>query len=172
MSRPTNQIEKIYEEYFQEITKYLYRRTGNVETAKDLAQDVFIKALHGLSSFKGHSSIKTWLYTIAYHTFVNDYRRKVKRTFTDVEKADFLEQQIFMTPEAHLETQAEIQRLWSHINQLKDSYREVLILRDIQELSYEEVAEILNWTLSKVKTTLHRARLELKRKLHCEEFNK
>ncbi len=58
MSRPTNQIEKIYEEYFQEITKYLYRRTGNVETAKDLAQDVFIKALHGLSSFKGHSSIK------------------------------------------------------------------------------------------------------------------
>ncbi len=51
MSRPTNQIEKIYEEYFQEITKYLYRRTGNVETAKDLAQDVFIKALHGLSSF-------------------------------------------------------------------------------------------------------------------------
>ncbi|WP_285891437.1 sigma factor-like helix-turn-helix DNA-binding protein [Bacillus altitudinis] len=58
------------------------------------------------------------------------------------------------------------------IFQLKDSYREVLILRDIQELSYEEVAEILNWTLSKVKTTLHRARLELKRKLHCEEFNK
>ncbi|WP_240692313.1 sigma-70 family RNA polymerase sigma factor [Bacillus sp. EKM104P] len=102
----------------------------------------------------------------------NDYRRKVKRTFTDVEKADFLEQQIFLTPEEHLETQADIQRLWSHINQLKDSYREVLILRDIQELSYEEVAEILNWTLSKVKTTLHRARLELKRKLHCEEFNK
>ncbi|MFI8723474.1 hypothetical protein [Bacillus altitudinis] len=41
-----------------------------------------------------------------------------------------------MTPEEHLETQADIQRLWSHINQLKDSYREVLILRDIQELSY------------------------------------
>ncbi len=46
MSRPTNQIEKIYEEYFQEITKYLYRRTGNMETVKDLAQDVFMKALH------------------------------------------------------------------------------------------------------------------------------
>ena len=151
MSRPADQIEKIYEEYFQEITKYLYRRTGNMETAKDLAQDVFMKALHGLSSFKGHSSIKTWLYTIAYHTFVNDYRRKVKQSFTDVEDVDYLEQQTFITPEDHIETQADIQRLWHHINQLKDSYREVLILRDIQELSYEEVAEILNWTLSKVK---------------------
>ena len=58
MSRPTNQIEKIYEEYFQEITKYLYRRTGNVETAKDLAQDVFIKALHGLSSLKDIQALK------------------------------------------------------------------------------------------------------------------
>lgn len=94
MSRPAEQIEKIYEEYFQEITKYLYRRTGNMETAKDLAQDVFMKALHGLSSFKGHSSIKTWLYTIAYHTFVNDYRRKVKWTFTNVEEMDFLEQTV------------------------------------------------------------------------------
>lgn len=97
---------------------------------------------------------------------------KSKTNFYGCRKSRFLEQQIFMTPEDHLETQADIQRLWSQINQLKDSYREVLILRDIQELSYEEVAEILNWTLSKVKTTLHRARLELKRKLHCEEFNK
>lgn len=172
MSRPADQIEKIYEEYFQEITKYLYRRTGNMETAKDLAQDVFMKALHGLSSFKGHSSMKTWLYTIAYHTFVNDYRRKIKWTFTNVEEMDFLEQQSFTTPEDYIETQADIERLWHHIHQLKNSYRDVLILRDIQELSYEEVAEILNWTLSKVKTTLHRARLELKRMLHCEEFNK
>ncbi|MFS0654256.1 RNA polymerase sigma factor [Bacillus sp. 179-C3.3 HS] len=172
MSRPNDQIEKIYEEHYQEITKFLYRRTGNLETAKDLSQDVFMKALHGLSSFKGHSSIKTWLYTIAYHTFVNDYRRKVKRSFTEIEDFDLMEQQVFITPEDHIEKQADIQRLWNNINQLKESYRDVLILRDIQELSYEEVAEILNWTLSKVKTTLHRARLELKRKLHCEEFNK
>ncbi|MFJ5963546.1 RNA polymerase sigma factor [Bacillus sp. NPDC093026] len=172
MAKSTHQIEKIYEEHYQEITKYLYRRTGNIETAKDLSQDVFIKALHGLSSFKGHSSVKTWLYTIAYHTFVNDYRRKVKRSFTDVEDFDQIEQQSFTTPEDHIEKQADIQRLWTNINQLKDTYRDVLILREIQELSYEEVAEILNWKLSKVKTTLHRARLELKRMLHCEEFNK
>ncbi|MDM5297776.1 sigma-70 family RNA polymerase sigma factor [Bacillus pumilus] len=171
MSRPADQIEKIYVEHYQEITKYLYRRTGNMETAKDLSQDVFIKALHGLSSFKGHSSVKTWLYTIAYHTFVNDYRRKVKRPVADVEDFDQLEQQAFLTPEHYMEKQAELQRLWDNINRLKDSYRDVLILRDIQELSYEEVAEVLNWTLSKVKTTLHRSRLELKRMLHCEEFN-
>ncbi|BBP89020.1 hypothetical protein BsIDN1_26380 [Bacillus safensis] len=73
--------------------------------------------------------------------------------FTNVEEMDFLEQQSFTTPEDYIETQADIERLWHHIHQLKDSYRDVLILRDIQELSYEEVAEILNWTLSKVKTT-------------------
>lgn len=83
-----------------------------------------------------------------------------------------IKQQTFITPEDHIQKQADTQTLWNHINQLKDSYRDVLILRDIQELSYEEIAEILNWTLSKVKTTLHRARLELKRMLHCEEFNK
>ena len=54
---------------------YLYRRTHQLETAKDLAQDTFLKAFAGLESFRGHSSIKTWLYTIAHHTFINWYRK-------------------------------------------------------------------------------------------------
>lgn len=125
-------IEELYREYYHDIMYYLYRRTHQLETAKDLAQDTFLKAFAGLESFRGHSSIKTWLYTIAHHTFINWYRKH-------------------------------------HIDRLKEDYQTVLILREFQELSYEEIAEVLNWKLSKVKTNLHRARLELKKSLEGRE---
>lgn len=57
-------IEQLYREHYQDIMYYLYRRTQHAETAKDLAQDTFMKAFNGLDSFKGHSSIRTWLYAV------------------------------------------------------------------------------------------------------------
>ncbi|QIW79687.1 sigma-70 family RNA polymerase sigma factor [Bacillus tequilensis] len=156
-------IEDLYRQYYQEILNYLYRRTRHLETAKDLAQDTFVKALNGLASFRGHSSIRTWLYTIAHHTFVNWYRRNAKYKFSDISKSDGLTQTTYEQPEEYLSRTVKSETIRHEILQLKDQYQSVLILREFQELSYEEIAEILGWSLSKVKTTLHRARLELKK---------
>ncbi|WP_249713020.1 sigma-70 family RNA polymerase sigma factor, partial [Bacillus cereus] len=68
-------IEQLYRELYQDIMYYLYRRTHHAETAKDLAQDTFMKVFNGLESFKGHSSIRTRLYSIAHREFINWYRR-------------------------------------------------------------------------------------------------
>ncbi|MCY8453607.1 sigma-70 family RNA polymerase sigma factor [Bacillus spizizenii] len=158
-------IEDLYRQYYQEILNYLYRRTHHLETAKDLAQDTFLKALNGLASFRGHSSIRTWLYTIAHHTFVNWYRRDVKYQFTDISKSEGLTQTTYEQPEQYLSRTVKSETLRQELLQLKDQHQSVLILREFQELSYEEIAEILGWSLSKVKTTLHRARLELKKSM-------
>ncbi|MGK9429338.1 sigma-70 family RNA polymerase sigma factor [Bacillus atrophaeus] len=158
-------IEHLYHEHYKEITFYLFRRTRHLETAKDLAQDTFIKAFNGLDSFKGHSSIKTWLYTIAHHTFINWYRRDVKYQFSDISTNENLMQSTYELPEQHLFRTIKNETLKQHISQLTDKHQSVLILREFQELSYEDIAEILGWSLSKVKTTLHRARLELKKRM-------
>ncbi|MCJ2145469.1 sigma-70 family RNA polymerase sigma factor [Bacillus paralicheniformis] len=162
-------IEELYREYYHDIMYYLYRRTHQLETAKDLAQDTFLKAFAGLESFRGHSSIKTWLYTIAHHTFINWYRKDKKIQFSDVTACGDMEQHTFEMPERHLANAIRQEELRHHINRLKEHYQTVLILREFQELSYEEIAEVLNWKLSKVKTNLHRARLELRKSLEGRE---
>ncbi|MEC1494103.1 sigma-70 family RNA polymerase sigma factor [Bacillus licheniformis] len=162
-------IEELYREYYHDIMYYLYRRTHQLETAKDLAQDTFLKAFACLESFRGHSSIKTWLYTIAHHTFINWYRKDKKIQFSDVAACGDMEQHTFEMPERHLANAIMQEELKHHIDRLKEDYQTVLILREFQELSYEEIAEVLNWKLSKVKTNLHRARLELKKSLEGRE---
>ncbi|MGX4765752.1 sigma-70 family RNA polymerase sigma factor [Bacillus mojavensis] len=158
-------IENLYRQYYPEILNYLFRRTHQLETAKDLAQDTFVKAFNGLASFKGHSSVRTWLYTIAHHTFINWYRREVKYQFTDISFSEGLKQTTYEQPEQYLSRTVKSETLRQELLQLKDQHQSVLILREFQELSYEEISEILGWSLSKVKTTLHRARLELKKNM-------
>ncbi|ASF28680.1 MULTISPECIES: sigma-70 family RNA polymerase sigma factor [Bacillus amyloliquefaciens group] len=158
-------IEQLYREHYQDIMHYLYRRTHHAETAKDLAQDTFIKAFNGLGSFKGHSSIRTWLYAIAHHTFINWYRRDIKYQFSDITLNEGLQQTTYELPEHYVARTDTQDALAGQIQRLKSDQQTVLILREFQELSYEEIADILDWTLSKVKSTLYRARMQLKQHL-------
>ncbi|KXZ14811.1 RNA polymerase subunit sigma-70 [Bacillus nakamurai] len=158
-------IEQLYREHYQDIMYYLYRRTHDAETAKDLAQDTFMKAFNGLESFKGHSSIRTWLYAIAHHTFINWYRRDRKYQFSDISQSEGLQQTTYELPEQYISRTDAHEALTRQILRLKSDQQTVLILREFQELSYEEIADILGWSLSKVKSTLYRARLQLKQHL-------
>ncbi|MFC0470696.1 sigma-70 family RNA polymerase sigma factor [Halalkalibacter kiskunsagensis] len=158
-------LEDLYSLYYEEIFRYLLQRTRQKELAQDLTQDTFLKAFNGLSSFKGKSSIKTWLYTIAHHTFINWYRRETKISKHPIEKTIFLEQKTYKNPEEVVAQKAEQAQMLSAIDSLKEDYQTVIILREYQELSYDEIAEVVGWKLSKVKTNLHRAKLELRKHL-------
>ncbi|OIJ20776.1 RNA polymerase subunit sigma-70 [Anaerobacillus alkalidiazotrophicus] len=155
-------LEDLYSLYYEEIFRYLLQRTRQKELAQDLAQDTFLKAFNGLASFKGNSSVRTWLYTIAHHTFINWYRRESKYHNHPIEKIFSLEQKTYKNPEEVVDQKAEQALLLAAIDSLKEDYQTVLILREYQQLSYDEIAEILGWKLSKVKTNLHRAKLELR----------
>lgn len=158
-------LEDLYKLYHSEIYYYLLKMCKRKEVAQDLAQDTFIKAFNGLSSFKGSSSVKTWLYTIAYNTFVNWYRREAKIVHESFESHEMFKS-FEKTPEEAVTQKSSQQELLNMIMTLKEEYQHVIILREYQELTYEEIAEILDWKLSKVKTNLHRAKLALKQSLN------
>jgi RNA polymerase sigma-70 factor (ECF subfamily) len=160
-----NSLEDLYELYYKEIFHYLLQRVRQKELAQDLTQDTFIKAFNGLSSFQGSSSVKTWLYTIAHHTFINWYRKESKYRYEYLPDSVELEQSLYVNPESYLHMKEKQRMLLKAILELKEDFQHVIILREFQELTYDEIAEILDWKLSKVKTNLHRAKLELKKRL-------
>ncbi|WP_246946092.1 sigma-70 family RNA polymerase sigma factor [Bacillus pinisoli] len=160
-----SRLEELYELYYQEIFFYLLQRVQQKELAQDLAQDTFLKAFNGLSTFQGRSSIKTWLYRIAHHTFINWYRKESKVSFQPIDLHEFeLEQSLYINPESRLYGKEKQLYILQLLSELKEDYQHVLILREFQELSYDEIGDILDWKISKVKTNLHRAKLELKRR--------
>ncbi|CDQ20333.1 RNA polymerase sigma factor [Halobacillus karajensis] len=149
-------LESWYEEYSQDIFNFLvyYNQTDDVD---DLLQEVFFKAWKKSCTFKGNSSPKTWLYSIARRVSIDNFRKqKLKNLFRLQENLEHVD-----TPEKRLMDKEEIIELHNAIKSLKRSYREVVICRGILELSINETAEILQWSNEKVNTTYHRAKLKL-----------
>lgn len=158
-------LEDLYKLHYTEIFRYLLRRVRHKEIAQDLTQDTFLKAFNGLSTFKGNSSVKTWLYTIAHNTFINWYRKETKYKQDLFEHIDLIDENFYKNPAVFLEKKITQQNILRAIHALKVDYQHVIILREFQQLSYGEIAEVLDWKLSKVKTNLHRAKLELRKSL-------
>lgn len=140
---------------------------GDVEQAEDLTQETFIRAFTALDSFKGNSSKKTWLYTIARNmTFDHLRRKRVLTWIPGLVHTNIPDQQPL--PEEIIVLGEDKERLYKSLNNLKSSYREILILRKIKGFSIQESMAILNWSEGKVKSTLFRAVQALKNELRKE----
>lgn len=138
----------------------LLRLAADATVADDLAQEVFLRAYRGLVGFRGHSSFGTWLYRIAYNVFLN-HRSRTKRFAALPEDYDVRA----AAPEDALSApRADLRRdLQAAIAELPDRYRAVVVLYYLQEVTYPEIAEILDLPLGTVKTHLHRAKRILRR---------
>ena len=151
--------------YQARIRGYCLWALRNATEADDAAQEVFIKAYRGLGSFRGAAGFSTWLYRIAVN-HCRDLLRKAARNRT--ESWDALREEQGEAAEALVsqpEPPHERRRLLQEIlAQLPEDYRTILILREAQGLSYEELAEFLNCSLDAVKARLKRARLQLEEK--------
>ncbi|MFC0273512.1 RNA polymerase sigma factor [Metabacillus herbersteinensis] len=162
-------LEDLYQQYHSEIFRYLFKRVRHKETAQDLAQETFLKAFNGLASFKGQSSVKTWLYTIAHNSFINWYRKEMNYTYNSIDNFSFINENADQNPEEYLAKKVRQEQVMDTIYQLKEDFQHVIILREFQELSYQEISEVLGWKISKVKTSLHRAKLEFRKTLSKAE---
>jgi RNA polymerase sigma-70 factor (ECF subfamily) len=151
-----------FDAYADDIYRFLvyYMSTSDVE---DLVQDVFIKAIDRYDSFNGESSPKTWLISIARNLAIDEARRKKRQDWRRLIKTYEYKTQI--SPEERHITNESRQQLYQSIAKLKQNYRDVIILRGIEELSVAETAAILNWTDKKVSLTFHRALKSLKKKV-------
>lgn len=161
-------IEQLFNQYNSMIYRIILLMTNSREEAEDLTQEVFIKAFRGLAGYKGESSYKTWLYSIARNITYDHYRKK--RTIQFLKDLIHLERKE-PVPEEIMEMKEQTQALYQAIMGLKLSYREIIILRKIKGYQISETAAILGWIEGKVKTTLHRALHALKNKLSQEEWN-
>jgi RNA polymerase sigma-70 factor (ECF subfamily) len=165
-------------EFQRPIFGLVYRMVSDPADAADVTQDVFLKVFRGMKSFHGESSLKTWIYRIALHEAANRkrwwFRHKAQETSIEPESDGFAggdeAMQSALTDRAdspfdnvaHREVQ---QRVDAELRQLPEPYRTTLILRDLEDMSYEEIAEVLQISLGTVKSRLTRGRHALKQRL-------
>jgi RNA polymerase sigma-70 factor, ECF subfamily len=149
-------ISEWFYQYSNDIYQFLIYYLGSSDV-EDLVQEVFIRAIKNMDSFEGKSSPKTWLISIARHVGIDEIRRKHRvklKNFLFMQSEQLREP---YTPEQFLDSNETNKDLYTAIQQLKKSYRDVIILRGIKEFSIEETAEIINWKEEKVRLTFHRA---------------
>ena len=144
-----------------------YGLLGHREDAQDTTQDVFLSVWQNIHKFQFRSRFSTWLYKIVKNKCLNVIDQK-KRRKTDPMEIDDTQPWVPLdttTPEQEVLRNEQTEILHAALGKLKESYRTILVLRELRELSYEEIAEILNCTLGRVKSRLHEARKALRQEL-------
>jgi RNA polymerase sigma-70 factor (ECF subfamily) len=134
------------------------------EDARDAAQDVFLKAYRGLKDFRPESSLYTWLYRIAVNTCL-DYRRKSRREAFGNEPLTENLVSDERSPHQLYESGEIPESIQLTLQKLPEKLRAAIVLREIEELSYEEIAEVLHTSVGTVKSRISRAREQLRRLL-------
>ena len=167
------EFEETYQEFQPKIRRYLSRMLGD-HAAEDIAQEVFTKISRNLDSFKGKSSLSTWIYRIATNAALDKLRSpSFKRSFEHTALEDYAETQDrnAWTGQAEPTVDQEIIRkemgdcVKEFVDRLPPDHRTVLILSELEEFKNREIADILNISLDNVKIRLHRARARLKKEL-------
>jgi len=169
-------FETLVDRYSGDLYALLYRLTSDPEEARDLTQDTFLRALRSVSGFRGDASLKTWLFRIAINESRNRFRwwKRRRRDVTvsldvslggtDMTLHDTLADRS-ESPEDSASRREREARLTEALAELKDVYREAVVLCDIEGLSYEETAAALGTNIGTVKSRISRGRDELRRRL-------
>lgn len=155
--------------YETKVYNLALRMVRNPEDAEDVLQDTFLRAYRGIKSFQGASTFSTWIYRITANSALMRLRKKQLPTVS-IEDQDERETPVSIAdwtpgPVERLLTQELQHEMDEAIEALPPEFRQVFILRDVEELSNAEVAEILDLSVAAVKSRLHRARLKVRNRL-------
>jgi RNA polymerase sigma-70 factor, ECF subfamily len=158
-------FEILVAEFERPIVRFLYRYLGNMEEAKEICQDVFIKIFRGLPHFQNQCSLKTWIYRITLNTVLNEKRRwyqRLKDRFIGLEGISQTKLDSLPDPELSLTMGERCRRVNLALRKLRADHRAILVLRDLEGLSYQEISASLDLNIGTVKSRLARARQEMK----------
>jgi RNA polymerase sigma-70 factor, ECF subfamily len=156
-------FEELVRRYQRPISAYVYRMVGNYESALDLTQEIFIKVYSSLRRYRDEFKFSTWIYKIAHNSAVDHLRRNATREQSLVvghegDQFDLPVESGRLTPEQESERKERRGEIESVIRALPSNYRELIILRHSQDLSYEEIVDVTGLPLGTVKNRLFRAR--------------
>jgi RNA polymerase sigma-70 factor (ECF subfamily) len=169
-------FEELVNHFERPVYSLCYRLLGDAEDARDAAQETFLKVYRGVSSFRGDSGLKTWIYRIAINQAMNQrrwWRRRhrdetvsldLSRNDSDTTLGNSLPAPLASPEQMAIAGERE-RRIMSALAEIKQEYRVALILREIEELSYEEIAETLGISIGTVKSRIARGREELRRRV-------
>ena len=161
----------LLETHTRKIYNLCYRFTGRPSESEDLTQEVFIKIFQTLRTYDpSQGSFSTWLYRVARNHLVDHYRRTKKDRLTaslDDEATGFREEtpSTEAGPSSHVEARERKELLQRALERLSPDLREAVVLRDLQDLDYAEIAQVLGVPEGTVKSRINRGRLELARVL-------
>jgi RNA polymerase sigma-70 factor (ECF subfamily) len=156
-------FEELVRRYQRPISGYVYRMVGNYESALDLTQEIFIKVYSSLRRYREEFKFSTWIYKIAHNSAVDHLRRNATREQSLVmghegDQFDLPVESTRLSPEQESERKERRGEIESVVRALPANYRELIILRHSQDLSYEEIVEVTGLPLGTVKNRLFRAR--------------
>ena len=159
----------IVERYKDKLTNFLYRFTYDIDSAQDLAQDTLLKVYINKDSYKEIAKFSTWVYTIASNLAKTELRKiKRRKTYTISALSTDDREFVIRQPDSQSSFEDEEDSIVSGkilqkcLNELDNEFKNIIILRDIQELSYDEISKILRIPLGTVKSRINRGRFKLK----------
>lgn len=152
------------------LINYVYRFIGDYETSSDIVQETMIKVYKNKNSYKSIAKFSTWIYTIAGNLARTEYQRRKRRTIYSIHNYGE-ENQTYEIPDENYrpdiaaDSGIKDEIIQKAILKVSDAYRDVVILRDIQDLSYEEISEITGVNVGTVKSRINRGRAQLQKML-------
>ena len=174
--RDEKAFREVVEMYGDRVFNLTYRMLGNREEAEDLAQEVFIAVFKYIDNFRGDAKFSTWLYRITANHCKNRIKylaRRYDRSRSEYDEtydqggveSELTAPSRLPRPDKHLEGRQLEQLMQQCLSELDEEQRILIVLRDINELSYSEICEITNLPEGTVKSRLHRARAALRKKI-------
>jgi RNA polymerase sigma factor (sigma-70 family) len=160
--------ELIVRQYWRKVFNVAYKFVGKHDEAEDLTQDIFLKIFKSLDTFDRRANFQTWLISVSRNLCIDHYRsvRKERETIDrDVDANELSPAAVDAGPIAALEQRDRITLLRQALTALPDTLRTAVLMRDIQELSYQEIADRLRLPEGTVKSRINRGRSELARQI-------
>lgn len=162
-----NLIEKWFELYERDITSFLIYYTGSMDI-EDLVQETFLRALSKIKKYNESAHPKTWLISIARNMVIDHYRRN--RVWTKIKHKFLQEQNFFINTEQHIMLNQENSHLYNAISKLPSTYKEVIILKGIMEMSSKEVSCVMKSNENNINVMYHRSLKKLKALMEKEGY--
>lgn len=162
--------EILVKRYKDPLMNFVYRFVGDRDVCTDIVQETMIKFYLNKDSYRSFAKFSTWIYTIAANLAKNELKRRKRRVIfsidnSDDEKSPQIEDKMYLAPDRSADSEIKNEIIQKALLKVKPVYREVVILRDIQDLSYEEISEITGLAIGTVKSRINRGRIQLQKLL-------
>jgi RNA polymerase sigma-70 factor (ECF subfamily) len=157
----------IFDRYIRPVMSFIYDMIGQRDLAEELAQETFVRAYRGIKSLKDETKLSTWLFGIAKNVARESLRARLRENNkVEIENDSVMElSDKELLPDGRLLGKELNRVIYDALSTLDEDRREVFTLKVFQQRSYEEIAEITGFSIPKLKTDLHRARAEMRRRI-------